>query len=267
MSARSSARSQPPPTNEENPGAAARVLSHDHRARRAGAGPRGEAYVARLRRAEPDATPAEIVTKLEKRYLARRDGQRGGCRLGRGLSRHRHDGRAVGRRRRDRGVPGGDGAVRAGRGRSARHPGRARANAAARWCWRCWSVRTASARSPTWSARAGPGARGSVTTRRDAAAAGGVATELPAAALLRQALHAQARGDRVRQAAAGGHRRGRRRGRQPDDGQADHRQRPQAFGSAAAALAGRRCTCCPRTRGSRRQNRDRSIRRGMVCAR
>ena len=32
-------------------------------------GPAAEAYVARLRRAHPDAGPAEIVAKLEKRYL------------------------------------------------------------------------------------------------------------------------------------------------------------------------------------------------------
>ena len=33
-------------------------------------GPAAEAYVARLRRAHPGASPAEIVAKLEKRYLA-----------------------------------------------------------------------------------------------------------------------------------------------------------------------------------------------------
>jgi hypothetical protein len=33
-------------------------------------GPAAEAYVARLRHAHPGASPAEIVTKLEKRYLA-----------------------------------------------------------------------------------------------------------------------------------------------------------------------------------------------------
>ncbi len=33
-------------------------------------GPAAEAYVARLRRADPGAGPAEIVAKLEKRYLA-----------------------------------------------------------------------------------------------------------------------------------------------------------------------------------------------------
>jgi hypothetical protein len=32
-------------------------------------GPAAEAYVARLRRAHPEASPAEIVAKLEKRYL------------------------------------------------------------------------------------------------------------------------------------------------------------------------------------------------------
>ncbi|EUA50208.1 membrane domain protein [Mycobacterium xenopi 3993] len=33
-------------------------------------GPAAQAYVARLRRANPDATPAQIAAKLEKRYLA-----------------------------------------------------------------------------------------------------------------------------------------------------------------------------------------------------
>lgn len=33
-------------------------------------GPAAQAYVERLRRADPDAAPAEIVAKLEKRYLA-----------------------------------------------------------------------------------------------------------------------------------------------------------------------------------------------------
>ena len=48
----------------------ARVLSQIiERSTRAQA-PAVKAYVARLRRSHPDATPAEIVTKLEKRYLA-----------------------------------------------------------------------------------------------------------------------------------------------------------------------------------------------------
>nr|WP_237752706.1 hypothetical protein [Mycolicibacterium aromaticivorans] len=48
----------------------ARVLSQVlERSTRAQA-PAVRAYVARLRRSNPDATPAEIVTKLEKRYLA-----------------------------------------------------------------------------------------------------------------------------------------------------------------------------------------------------
>ena len=49
-----------------------------------------------------------------------------------------------------------------------------------------------------------------------------------AAEVLRQEVRAQARRDRVRQAAARRHRRGRRRRRQPDDGQEDRRQRPAA---------------------------------------
>ena len=32
--------------------------------------PAVKAYVARLRRSSPDASPAEVITKLEKRYLA-----------------------------------------------------------------------------------------------------------------------------------------------------------------------------------------------------
>ena len=43
--------------------------------------------------------------------------------------------------------------------------------------------------------------------------------------------------DRVRQAAAGGHRRGRRRRRQPHDGQAHHRERPHGVRITAPALA------------------------------
>jgi hypothetical protein len=67
-----------PPKQQQLPGAqaeedatmSARVLSQIiERSTRAQA-PAVKAYVARLRRTYPDATPAEIVTKLEKRYLA-----------------------------------------------------------------------------------------------------------------------------------------------------------------------------------------------------
>ncbi|MCV7030570.1 hypothetical protein [Mycobacterium sherrisii] len=46
--------------------ALARIIERSARVQ----GPVAEAYVARLRRAYPGASPAEIVTKLEKRYLA-----------------------------------------------------------------------------------------------------------------------------------------------------------------------------------------------------
>jgi hypothetical protein len=70
MSARSSAKSQLPATVDDNPGAAAKVLSQIiERGSRVQA-PAVKAYVDRLRQHTPDATPAEIITKLEKHYLA-----------------------------------------------------------------------------------------------------------------------------------------------------------------------------------------------------
>jgi hypothetical protein len=70
MSARSSAKSQLPATADDNPGAAAKALSQIiERGARVQA-PAVKAYVDRLRQQKPDATPAEIVTKLEKHYLA-----------------------------------------------------------------------------------------------------------------------------------------------------------------------------------------------------
>ncbi|WP_328359554.1 hypothetical protein OG976_06650 [Mycobacterium sp. NBC_00419] len=55
---------------DDDPAMSARVLSQIlERGTRAQA-PAVKAYVARLRRLNPAATPAEIVTKLEKRYLA-----------------------------------------------------------------------------------------------------------------------------------------------------------------------------------------------------
>lgn len=61
---------QTPPDADDQPGAAARALSHIlERGARVQA-PAVEAYVQRLRRTNPDASPAEIVTKLEKQYLA-----------------------------------------------------------------------------------------------------------------------------------------------------------------------------------------------------
>src|SRR4051794_11997346 len=73
MSARSKDKSQLPATRttaDEHPGAAARALSEIIER---GAGVRGPgvgAYVERMGDGDADATPAEIVTKLEKHYLA-----------------------------------------------------------------------------------------------------------------------------------------------------------------------------------------------------
>lgn len=70
MRARSSTKSQLPATVDENPSAMARALSQIiERGARVQA-PAVKAYVDRLRDGNPGATPAEIVTKLEKQYLA-----------------------------------------------------------------------------------------------------------------------------------------------------------------------------------------------------
>ena len=73
MSARSSAKNQLPATRDgvdENPSAAAKVLSTIiERSARVQA-PAVKAYVDRLRQQSPNATPAEIVSRLEKHYLA-----------------------------------------------------------------------------------------------------------------------------------------------------------------------------------------------------
>jgi hypothetical protein len=68
---RRGARSERLPAQVEDDAAmSARVLSQIiERSTRAQA-PAVKAYVARLRRSNPEASPAEIVTKLEKRYLA-----------------------------------------------------------------------------------------------------------------------------------------------------------------------------------------------------
>lgn len=70
MSARSSAKSQLPATTDESPSTAVRVLSQIIEGGARVQGPAVKAYVDRLRQNNPDATPAEIVTKLEKHYLA-----------------------------------------------------------------------------------------------------------------------------------------------------------------------------------------------------
>ena len=70
MSARFKAKSHLPATVDEHPGAAARVLSEIIERGARVQGPAVHAYVERLRDGNADATPAEIVTKLEKQYLA-----------------------------------------------------------------------------------------------------------------------------------------------------------------------------------------------------
>jgi hypothetical protein len=70
MSARSSTKSQLPATAEDNPGAAAKALSQILERGSRVQGPAIEAYVDRLRQHNPDATPADVVKKLEKHYLA-----------------------------------------------------------------------------------------------------------------------------------------------------------------------------------------------------
>src|SRR5689334_8996258 len=70
MSARSSTKSNLPATTEENPGAAAKVLSQILERGTRVQGPAVKAYVDRLRAHNRDATPAEAITKLEKHYMA-----------------------------------------------------------------------------------------------------------------------------------------------------------------------------------------------------
>lgn len=55
---------------DDHPSAAARALSHLIEGGSRVQGPAIKAYADRLRRANPDATPAQIVAKLEKQYLA-----------------------------------------------------------------------------------------------------------------------------------------------------------------------------------------------------
>jgi hypothetical protein len=70
MSVRTSRTSALPATIDEQPGAAARALSHIIEGGTRVQGPAVRAYVERLRRANPQAAPADIVAKLEKHYLA-----------------------------------------------------------------------------------------------------------------------------------------------------------------------------------------------------
>lgn len=72
MSARSKAKNQLALNDgaDENPSAAARVLSQIIEGSARVQAPAVKAYVNRLRSASPDATPADIVQRLEKHYTA-----------------------------------------------------------------------------------------------------------------------------------------------------------------------------------------------------
>jgi hypothetical protein len=59
-----------PPATDGRPKASARALAQVIERSTRIHGPAAEAYVARLRRAHPGASPAEVDAKLEKRYLA-----------------------------------------------------------------------------------------------------------------------------------------------------------------------------------------------------
>jgi hypothetical protein len=61
---------QSPATLDDKPGAAARILSEILERGTRVQGPAITSYVQRLRRANPDASPTDIVAKLEKHYLA-----------------------------------------------------------------------------------------------------------------------------------------------------------------------------------------------------
>jgi hypothetical protein len=61
---------QPPATIDGKPKVSARALAHIIERSSRIQGPAASAYVERLRRANPGAVPAVIVSKLEKRYLA-----------------------------------------------------------------------------------------------------------------------------------------------------------------------------------------------------
>ncbi|WNG86227.1 hypothetical protein C6A87_020490 [Mycobacterium sp. ITM-2016-00317] len=70
MSARSRAKSQPPAVVDEDPSVAAKVLSQIiERGARVQA-PAVRAYVERARESNPGATPAQIIGRLDKQYMA-----------------------------------------------------------------------------------------------------------------------------------------------------------------------------------------------------
>ncbi len=187
MNARSSSKNLPAVREgaDDDPSAAAKALSQIlERSTRLQA-PAVTAYVERLRRQRPDATPAEIIASLEKHYLAAV--MASGATVG------------LGRR-----VPG----YRAHWSRCPRSPAKPwcswrrrrysyslsprctgippiTASGAGHWCWPCSSARTASTPWPIWSAAVAP-ARVDLGRGGDAAAAGGVAAQQPAGEVLRR---------------------------------------------------------------------------------
>ena len=70
MSSRSRTKSQLPAIKDEDPGAVAKALSQIIERGARVQGPAVKAYVDRLREHSPDATPAAIIEKLDKHYLA-----------------------------------------------------------------------------------------------------------------------------------------------------------------------------------------------------
>ena len=70
MSARSRTKSQFPAANDTDPSAAAKALSQIIERGARVQGPAVKAYVDRLRAHSPGATPADIIDKLDKRYMA-----------------------------------------------------------------------------------------------------------------------------------------------------------------------------------------------------
>ena len=70
MSARSRANSQLPAVPDEDPSAAAKILFQIIERGARVQGPAVKAYVERLREHHPTATPADIIEKLDKQYLA-----------------------------------------------------------------------------------------------------------------------------------------------------------------------------------------------------
>ncbi len=251
--ARNGRSAQKPADADEEPGAAAKALSNIlERGARVQA-PAVEAYVQRLRRANPDASPAEIITKLEKRYLAA----------------VMASGAAVGSAAAFPGI-GTIAALSAVAGETVVF-----LEATALFVLAVAEVHGIPAghrehrRALVLSVLVGDDSKGAVRDLVGPGRTNGAwlgestaALPLPVVSQLNNRLlkyfvkryALQAGRDRVRQDAADGHRRGDRRWWQPLDGQEDHQQRPHSFWAAAAAGGRWRCTCCPRRARARRGN-------------